>query len=64
MARLVERRTKAPAGAAEFSKGTTESKLNEWGERVAKYIPAEILTFYTAAISLIAARVANIPECP
>jgi len=55
MGRLVERRQKPAPGAADLSGRKTESALNEWGERVAKYIPAEILTFYTAAVSLIGA---------
>src|SRR5438094_296445 len=55
MSRLVERRQKPASGTADLSTRKTQSALNEWGERVAKYIPAEILTFYTAAVSLIAA---------
>ncbi len=54
MARLVERRQKPASDAADLS-ARKQNGLNEWGERVAKYIPAEILTFYTAAVSLIAA---------
>jgi len=53
MPRLVERRQKQTE--AQLSSGNAQSAVNEWGERVAKYIPAEILTFYTAAVSLIAA---------
>jgi hypothetical protein len=55
MGRLVERRQKPARGAADLSGRKTESAVKEWGERVAKYIPAEILTFYTAAVSLIGA---------
>ncbi len=55
MGRLVERRQKSESGTADLSKAKTESPLNEWGERVAKYVPAEILAFYTAAVSLIGA---------
>ncbi len=31
-------------------------KLKEYGERVAKYIPAEVLAFYTGATQLILAK--------
>lgn len=30
--------------------------IEEYGERIAKYIPAEVLAFYTAAVSLIATK--------
>lgn len=32
---------------------TTEDKIKEYGERIAKYVPAEVLAFYSGASQLI-----------
>ncbi|NTU97539.1 MAG: hypothetical protein HGA62_06980 [Chlorobiaceae bacterium] len=56
MSRLVELKTKeAGRRQLELAGGETgvQEKLKEYGERVAKYVPAEVLAFYTAAVQLI-----------
>jgi hypothetical protein len=55
MSRLVEAKPKADAGFADLSSAdkSTEEKVKDWGERVAKYVPAEVLAFYTGALQLI-----------
>jgi hypothetical protein len=41
-------------GVAEMASGEDSwQKLKEYGERLAKYIPAEVLVFYTSAAQLI-----------
>jgi len=58
MSRIVELKPKkvVTAKTAEFASGGgkgVQEKINEYGERVAKYIPAEILAFYTGVVQLI-----------
>ena len=62
MSRLVEavpRETASAPGAATLSSAddrTRTEKLKDYGERVAKYVPAEVIAFYTACVQLIASR--------
>lgn len=57
MSRLVE--LKSPPSPElrrlEFQSGGggVQAKVKEYGERVAKYVPAEVLAFYSAAVQLI-----------
>lgn len=56
MSRLVElKRGEETRGGAEFAagEGGWQEKLKEYGERVAKFVPAEVLAFYTGAVQLI-----------
>ncbi len=55
MSRLVELKPKAPTSnlQLEGAPDGLQQKLKDYGERVAKFIPAEILAFYTAAVQLI-----------
>ena len=55
MSRLVEGKPKPEPGVADLSSNdkTTEDKIKEYGERVAKYVPAEVLAFYSGALQLI-----------
>ena len=56
MSRLVElKRIDKTREAAEFAagEGGWQEKIKEYGERVAKYVPAEVLAFYSAAVQLI-----------
>jgi hypothetical protein len=54
MSRLV-RVQHIEAGAADLSSGdkSLQEKIKDYGERVAKYVPAEVLAFYTAAAQVI-----------
>jgi hypothetical protein len=56
MSRLVEPKLpKERTLAADMAGGGDAQKtINEIGERIAKYVPAEILALYTSAVSLIA----------
>ena len=58
MSRLVELKPRQAPGGAEFAGGEDgwRQKVKDYGERVAKYVPAEVLAFYTAAIQLIGVR--------
>lgn len=59
MARLVEAKVKSPLvhGAADMAGGEDpRQKLKDYGERLAKYIPAEVLTFYIGATQLILSK--------
>lgn len=56
MSRLVElKRIDKTRGAADFAagEGGWQEKIKEYGERVAKYVPVEVLAFYTGAAQLI-----------
>jgi hypothetical protein len=53
MPRLVEPRKRSLSLASASSGNGGSDTLRDYGERVAKYVPAEILAFYTAAVSLI-----------
>lgn len=57
MSRLVElKRISKTKGDLEFEAGEggrLVEKIKEYGERVAKYVPAEVLAFYSAAVQLI-----------
>jgi hypothetical protein len=56
MARLVEAKLKGRTRAGPLLAGgadTWREKLKEYGERVAKYVPAEVVAFYTGATQLI-----------
>lgn len=54
MSRLVEAKPRAQAGPAGVAAGTApDDTLRDYGERVAKYVPAEVLAFYTAAVQFI-----------
>lgn len=56
MSRLVElKRIDKTSEAAEFAAGEVswQEKIKEYGERVAKFVPAEVLAFYMAAVQLI-----------
>lgn len=53
MSRLVEPVTRLIAADMAGGGGKARKKINEYGERVAKYVPAEILAGYTSAVSLI-----------
>lgn len=66
MSRLVEakpkptqRRVTDPTAADMSSGGDPWQKVKDYGERVAKYIPAEVIAFYTAATQLILMASAN-----
>jgi len=57
MSRLVEPRRKQftlAESPLEPSAPAPRDTIKEYGERVAKYVPSEILAFYAAAVSLIA----------
>jgi hypothetical protein len=49
------KRTEETRGGPEFAagEGGWQEKLKEYGERVAKYVPAEVLAFYSGAVQLI-----------
>ena len=56
MSRLVELKpANAPSGSFEFAggEGGWQERVKEYGERVAKYVPAEVLAFHTVAVQLI-----------
>lgn len=56
MSRLVElKRRDETRGEAEFAAGgeNWQDRVKEYGERVAKYVPAEVLAFYSGAVQLI-----------
>src|SRR5258708_3696745 len=54
MSRLVEAKVKSPRGSADLASGGDPWQgIKEYGERVAKYIPAEVVAFYTTATDLI-----------
>jgi hypothetical protein len=57
MSRLVEAKLKTPPleGGADFASSdeSWQEKLKAYGERVAKYVPAEVIAFYTGATQLI-----------
>jgi hypothetical protein len=59
MSRLVEVKViRAPSLEGAAAPASTESQeprgtLKEYGERVAKFVPAEVLAFYTGAVQLI-----------
>jgi hypothetical protein len=56
MSRLVElKRIDKTRKAPDFAAGGSswQEKIKEYGERVAKYVPAEVLAFYSAAVQLI-----------
>jgi len=56
MSRLVElKRIDKTRGPAEFAEGRggLQDALKEYGERVSKYVPAEVLAFYSGAVQLI-----------
>lgn len=56
MSRLVElKRISKTKGDLEFEagEGGRLEKIKEYGERVAKYVPVEVIAFYTAAVQLI-----------
>lgn len=58
MSRIVQARRSAirPAGAGLFDQAAEppQPPANEYGERVAKYIPAEVLAAYVAILNLLA----------
>jgi hypothetical protein len=56
MSRLVELKRVPRAGELEFAAGEDkglQERIKEYGERVAKFIPAEVLAFYASAVQLI-----------
>lgn len=60
MSRLVEAKPRVRIAAndrvTEFASGEEtgwQAQLKEYGERVAKYVPAEVLAFYLSAVQLI-----------
>lgn len=56
MSRLVElKRIDKTPGELEFvaGDGGWQENIKEYGERVAKYVPAEVLAFYSGAVQLI-----------
>ena len=62
MSRLVElKRIDKRWAAAEFAggEGSRQDKFKDYGERVAKYIPAEVIAFYFAAVQLILTKEGN-----
>ena len=58
MSRLVEAKPAATrrSAAAAGGPGAVEQTLKDYGERLAKYVPAEVLTFYTTAVQLTLAK--------
>jgi hypothetical protein len=56
MSRLVElKRIDDTRGKLDFESGEGgwQERIKEYGERVAKYVPAEVLAFYSGAVQLI-----------
>jgi hypothetical protein len=56
MSRLVELKPAAPApGSLRLGGGQpgVQQKIKDYGERVAKFVPVEVLAFYTGAVQLV-----------
>jgi hypothetical protein len=56
MSRLVKLKSREQTRAADdlaAGAGGVQESIKEYGERVAKYVPAEVLAFYSSAVQLI-----------
>ena len=63
MGRLVEARSRKStvAGATFVSGEKRDAPLKEYAERIAKYVPAEVLAVYASAVQLISTKDAGTP---